>query len=114
MSPSFDLVSFLTRAESRVDVLLALASGPRTRPELRDETGVPRATLSRVLADFRERDLASRNGRRYRTPPLGGVVALELESSVESVETARALQTLAGGSRSRNSASTSSGSPPPR
>jgi predicted transcriptional regulator len=96
MGSPFDLVSFVTRAESRVDVLLTLASGPRTRPELQDETGVPRATLSRVLADFRERDLASRNGHRYRPTPLGEVLAADLEALFESVETTRALQSLAG------------------
>ena len=96
MRPSFELVSFLARAESRVDALLTLAAGPRTRPELEDETGIPRATLSRVLADFRDRDLVSKDGHRYRVTPLGGLLAVELESLFESVESTRALQTLSG------------------
>jgi predicted transcriptional regulator len=96
MRPSFDLVSFVTRAENRVDVLLTLASGPQTRPELEDETGIPRATLSRILADSRDRDLVSRDGHRYRVTPLGVLVASELETLFESVETMRALQTLSG------------------
>ncbi len=95
MRPSFDLVSFVTRAQNRVDALLTLAPGPRTRPELEDETGIPRATLSRILADFRDRDLVARDGHRYRVTPLGALVASELESLFESVETTRALQTLA-------------------
>lgn len=95
MRPSFDLVSFVTRAENRVDALLTLASDPRTRSELQAETGIPRATLSRILADFRERDLVSKDGHHYGTTPLGGLVAAELEALFESVESTRALQTLA-------------------
>jgi predicted transcriptional regulator len=95
MRPSFELVSFVARSESRVDVLLALAAGPRTRPDLQAETGVPRAALSRILADLRERDLASRNGHHYRVTPLGDRLAADLESLFESVESSRALQRLA-------------------
>ena len=96
MCPSFDLVSFVTRAENRVEALLTLAPGPLTRPELEAETDIPRTTLSRVLADFRDRDLVSREGHHYRTTPFGALVATELESLFESVESTRALQTLAG------------------
>lgn len=95
MESPVDLVSFVTRAENRVDVLLTLASGPRTRPDLQDETDIPRATLSRILADFRERELVSREGHRYLTTPVGDLIAAELESLFESVESTRALQTLA-------------------
>ena len=95
MDSPIELVSFVTRAESRVEALLALASEPATRPELQAETGIPRATLSRVLADFRDRDLATRNGHRYRPTPLGEVVAAELSSLFASVESTRALQSLA-------------------
>lgn len=96
MRSPFELVSFVTRAENRVEVLLALASEPRTRPDLQDETEIPRTTLSRILADLRDRELVSRNGHRYRPTPLGDLVAVELESLFESVESTRALQTLSG------------------
>jgi predicted transcriptional regulator len=96
MKPPIDLVSFVTRAENRIDVLLTLAAGPQTRPDLQNDTGIPRATLSRILADFRERELVSKDGHQYRTTPLGDLLADELESLFESVESTRALQTLAG------------------
>lgn len=94
MDTPMDLVSFVTRAESRVDALLALASGPRTRRELQAETDIPRATLGRVLADFRERDLATREGHRYQTTPLGDLLAAELGSLFESVAAMETLQTV--------------------
>lgn len=94
MASSRDLVAFVTRAENRVEVLLTLASGPATRSDLQAETGIPRATLSRILADCRDRDLVSRNGHRYETTPLGDVVAAELRSVFASVSSAMALQTL--------------------
>ena len=94
MGSPIDLVSFVTRAENRVDALLALASGPRTRPELQDETGIPRATLSRILADFRERDLARRDGHRYATTPLGDLLATELAALFESVAAMERLRTV--------------------
>lgn len=94
MDSPIDLVSFVTRAENRVDVLLTLASGPQTRPDLQDETDIPRATLSRILADFRERELVARDGHQYRTTPLGDLLADELRSLFESVAAMGTLQTV--------------------
>lgn len=96
MGSSIDLISFVMRAENRVDVLLTLASEPGTRPDIQDETGIPRATISRILTDFRDSGLVERNGHLYRTTPLGDLIATELESLCASVESTRALQTLAG------------------
>ncbi len=95
MPSPIDLVSFVTRAENRVTVLLAIASGPQTRSELQDETAIPRTTLSRILADFRDRDLVHRSDHRYEPTPLGTHIAGELESLFDSVESTRALQALA-------------------
>lgn len=96
MDSPIDLVSFVMRSESRINVLLTLATQSQTRPELQDETGIPRTTLSRILADFRDHDLAMRDGHQYQTTPLGDLVAAELETLFESIESTRALQTLAG------------------
>lgn len=89
-----DLVRFTARSENRIEVLSTLAGAPWTRPELQEETGIPRATVSRILADFRDRDLVVREGHRYRTTPLGDVLAAGYASLVASVESARPLQTL--------------------
>lgn len=94
MDPPAELVSFVTRAENRVEVLLALASGARTRPELQADTGIPRTTLSRILADFRDRELATRDGHRYRATPLGRRLSAGLEELFDAVASTRALQTL--------------------
>lgn len=85
MAAPLELVSFLVRAESRVETLSALADGPATRAEVQERTGVPRATLSRVLADFRERDLAERTGHEFSLTTLGELVAEELLSLVDAV-----------------------------
>lgn len=94
MESPINLVSFVTRAGSRIDVLLALASGPQTRPDLQEETDIPRATLSRILADFRERELVTRDGHEYGTTPLGDLLAAELRSLFESVAAMGTLQTI--------------------
>lgn len=95
MDSPFDLVSFVARAENRIEVLLRLASEPWTRSELQDETGIPRATLSRILADFWQRDLVAKEGHQYAITPLGSVIAADLRSLFESVDTMQRLQAIA-------------------
>lgn len=94
MESPAELVSFVTRAENRVAVLRCLAEGPQRRRALQDATGIPRATLSRILADFRDRQLAVREGHDYATTPLGDVLAGELESAFDAVGGMAAIQTL--------------------
>lgn len=89
-----ELVSFILHSENRLDALQALASEPATRPELQSKTDIPRATLSRILADFTRRDLASRDGHRYLATPLGVHLARELRSLFDSVDSMARLQTL--------------------
>lgn len=90
-----ELVGFLTRSSNRLAVLEALSTAPTTRPELQEQTGVPRATLSRILADLRDRDIVERSGHDYALTPLGARVADELADLFTAVERHRALQTLA-------------------
>ena len=94
MEPPVELVSFVTRAENRVTVLRTLSRGPATRRALQDETDIPRATLSRILADFRDRELAVREGHDYATTPLGDVLAAELQTLIDAVAGMGAIQTL--------------------
>ena len=94
MEEPLELVTFVMRAENRIEALLALAAGPRTRPELQDNTGIPRATLSRVLADFRDRDLVRRDGHEYATTQLGDHLAAELESLLEGIAAMGTLQNV--------------------
>lgn len=87
-------VSFLARSSNRVEALVALEAGPATRAALQADTGIPRATLSRILADFRERGLAERNGHEFSITPLGELLAAELRSLSDSIDAVRELQTL--------------------
>jgi len=94
MGAPFDLLAFLTRSENRVTVLIALAREPASRRTLQDETGIARATLSRILADFGERDLAVREAHEYVATALGRHLATELRSLLASIETSQRLQVL--------------------
>lgn len=95
MESAFALVAFLARSENRVTVLDALQDDPSTRPALQEATGIPRATLSRILADFRDHGLAERDGHRYALTPLGGHLAGELAAMFSSIDSMRALQAVA-------------------
>lgn len=94
MDEAFELVSFLTRSDSRIAVLRSLSRNAMTRQELQDATGIPRATLSRTLADCRERALVTRDGHRYRVTSFGHLVADELAAFLDSVASIQALHTL--------------------
>lgn len=95
MHPAFELLSFVARSENRVEALMALEAGPASRSALQEATGIPRATLSRTLADFRDRDLADRTGYAFTITPLGRLLARELRSLFDSMEVGVELQSLA-------------------
>lgn len=95
MGGAFDLLAFLTRSENRATVLMALAAEPATRRTLQAETGIPRATLSRILADFGERDLATRDGHEFAATALGRHLATELRSLLDAVAAGQEMQALA-------------------
>lgn len=94
MNSSLELVAFVTRSENRVMTLGKLVAGPFTRPELQEETNIPRATLSRILADCWQRDLVTKNGHHYQITPLGEYVASQLQSMADSIETLNKLQAI--------------------
>lgn len=56
-SDAVESVAFLARSEHRLRVLALLNDGHRGRQELRDQTGVSRVTLSRILGDLEDREL---------------------------------------------------------
>lgn len=91
MASAQSLVSFVTRADNRVEVLLAVAAEARTRQQLQDDTGIARATLARILADFRDRELVRREGHRYEATTLGSRLAAELGELFDAVEEAQAI-----------------------
>ena len=97
MEPGFDLVAFVARSENRLATLRALSTEPRRRSAVQDDTGIPRATLSRILADCVERDLVERTGPEYALTPLGERFVAGLDDLFDEVDRQRALQALAGG-----------------
>jgi predicted transcriptional regulator len=97
MDPAFELVAFVARSENRLATLRALSAAPRRRSAIQDATGIPRATLSRILADCGRRALVERSGPEYALTSLGERFVAGLDDLFEAVDRQRALQTLAGG-----------------
>jgi predicted transcriptional regulator len=86
-----DDVEFLARSPHRVEVLRTLATGPRTRPALHEETHVSQPTLGRVLGSFEDRNWVERRGREYAVTPFGGLIAEEFDGLLDTVETVQRL-----------------------
>lgn len=91
MQSSLADVEFLVRSESRVEVLEALAESPRTREELGNATEASRTTLSRMIADFEDRDWLRRPDRAYHLTSEGEFVANEMTRLLENMEAAERL-----------------------
>jgi predicted transcriptional regulator len=91
MYSSLDDVEFLSRSESRVEVIETIDEAPRTRDELKQATEASRTTLSRMLADFEDRDWIFRENGRYQSTPEGAFVASEVTRLLENMETAEKL-----------------------
>ena len=75
MNTPLDDIRFLADSANRVRAIDALAEGPRTRSELRDETAASAATISRTLGAFEDREWVARDGNRYALTSLGTYVA---------------------------------------
>lgn len=99
LHPPLDDIAFLSRSNNRIAVLQALEQGERTRGELRDETGVSRPTMGRILSGFEDRGWVTKNGRgnghEYVLTSLGGVIAEEFSETMVTVETVQQLRELA-------------------
>lgn len=96
MNAAFELLSFVLRSENRLAALRALSTDPTSRADLQAASGIPRATLSRILADCIDRALVERTGREYALTPLGVRLVEELSGVFEATERLQALQTLSG------------------
>jgi len=91
-----DDIDFLARSAHRVRVLRTLAEGPRTRPDLHEETGVSQPTLGRVLGSFGERNWVERRGREYALTPFGDLLVEAFEDLLDTVETVQRLGDVLG------------------
>jgi predicted transcriptional regulator len=86
-STPLDDVEFLARSSHRVEVLQTLATGPRPRPVLHDETGIPQPTLGRILGGFEDRNWVERRGQEYALTELGALIVAEFENLLDTVAT---------------------------
>ena len=89
---ALDDIAFLARSTSRVRVLETLAEGPRDRAELQAATGIPRATVGRIVTEFEARGWVTHDGRQYTTSPLGEFLVAEFQSLVDGVTTMQKLR----------------------
>ena len=94
MVPVFELVSYLTGSERRMTMLFVLAEEPITRQQLHGKTGIQRASIEKILAEFQQRNLATDDGHLFTATALGRHVAGELRSSIESIEAMRVIEPL--------------------
>lgn len=92
MTGSSDLLEFVARSENRRQTLESLVSGPITRAEVQEHTGIPRSTLNRILSDCLEHDLLVKNGHHYRTTLIGRYIATRLQELESNIETMADLQ----------------------
>lgn len=92
MNSPIDDVEFLARSEHRIDVLDALAEGPKSRTDLGDATGASSATLGRILSDFEERKWVQRSGYRYELTTQGRFIADGVSNLLRRVETEQKLR----------------------
>lgn len=86
-----DDVEFLARSPHRVEVLKTLSTGPWTRPDLRDETGISQPTLGRVLGSLRDHNWVEQRGREYALTSLGELLVEEFGNLLDTVETIQLL-----------------------
>jgi len=85
-------IAYLSRTENRLVVLEALVEGPRSTRELREATGISKATVNRTLNEFEERSWARRTSDgTYEATPQAEHVAFQLRASVGSMESVASL-----------------------
>lgn len=80
-------VLFLTRAESRVQIMDALStSAPATQPELRARLEASRTTVSRALNALAEKGWVEKSDGAYRLTRPGQLLARELTHLFDEIE----------------------------
>lgn len=89
---SLEDIAFLARSEHRVSALAALADRPRSRAQLREETGASASTVSRMLRQFEQRHWIEREGHQYEATELGAFVAAGMGELLERIDTERKLR----------------------
>ena len=92
MDATLEDVEFLVCSSHRIEVLDALSESARDRNDLRSVTGASSPTLSRILADFEDRNWVERRGKAYRLTDLGAFVADRLAGFLDEMTVERRLR----------------------
>lgn len=93
---SIDDIAYLVRSEHRVQLLVALATGTRSRSELSDLSGVSSSTMRRTLGAFETRNWVRRTDHRYEATKLGAFIASTMTAVIERFETEQKLRDVWG------------------
>lgn len=91
MERALEDIQFLANSANRVRVLDTLATGPATRRELQEETGVSRSTTARVLDEAEDREWVASEGSHYQITPMGEAMISEFSTYRETAEGVRHL-----------------------
>lgn len=91
MGTAIEDLDYLSRSPSRIRVLERISDSPRSRHDLKQHVEASRTTLSRILADFEEREWITRTNGLYRTTPEGDIVASEVRRALNNMDAAKQL-----------------------
>lgn len=86
MEEALEEIQFLANSVNRVQVLNRLSTGPASRRELQEETGVARSTAARVLDEAEARGWVTSEGSEYQITPRGDVMVSEFSTYVETTK----------------------------
>lgn len=85
-------IVYLARSRNRIEILEALAAGPRTSRDVETATGASRSTLERILTELQERGWAERtHDGTYEATAAGEFAVTEFMPIVRSMKTIRNL-----------------------
>lgn len=88
---SLEVIGFLARSMSRIEVLDAIRTEPRTRDELDEMTAASRDTLRRILAEFEERGWIEQTNHRCTPTSQGTYVVSEFLRLLQNLDAANEL-----------------------
>jgi predicted transcriptional regulator len=92
MTSPLEDIDFLARSEHRVDALRRFREGPADRGDLTVATEASKATISRLLNEFEDRNWVVRDGHEYELTDPGEFVAEEFLRLVGRMGTEHALR----------------------
>ena len=92
MADPLDDIAYLVGSRNRVRVLRFLGAERADRRTIHEETGISRATLSRVLSGLEERGWITQRGSECAITPIGELLVDEFTSFVDAVGTIQRLE----------------------